>query len=146
MTIAYHTPNNTISPCSANLARACCSLSGTYEAKATVSWLSLLSIPPIHRFAWPIAASPGSCGANNDNQVRPLWPSFGGDSLKKTIGNANYNALKATVHYTDKHLQFLANYTYSKCVDNSSSLGEEVIATNLSYRWALCSYDLRHNF
>jgi len=93
-----------------------------------------------------IAASPGSCGANNDNQVRPLWPSFGGDSLQKTIGNANYNALKATVHYADKHLQFLANYTYSKCVDNSSSLGEEVIATNLSYTWALCSHDLRHNF
>lgn len=93
-----------------------------------------------------IAASPGSCGPSNDNQARPLWPDFGGDSLQKTIGNANYNALEATIRYSGEHLQFLANYTYSKCIDDSSSLGEEAIATNLSYTKALCSYDLRHNF
>jgi hypothetical protein len=76
----------------------------------------------------------------------PLGPNFGSDTLETTIGNANYNSLQATVRHTSGPLQLLAAYTFSKSLDQSSNLGEEVNPLNPSLSRALSSFDITHNF
>ncbi len=94
-------------------------------------------------------SNPNACGPSSpaENETRPLWSEgIGGDSLQETIGNSNYNALEAVLHYTGHQGNFLASYTYGKCLTDSSALGEEVLPYNLDYTRALCSFDIRHNF
>jgi hypothetical protein len=76
----------------------------------------------------------------------PLGPNFGSDTLQETIGKSNYNALEFSVRHTSGPLELSAGYTYSKCMDDSSNLGEEVNPTDPSLSYALCSFDIRHNF
>lgn len=92
------------------------------------------------------ALSPGSCGPNNDNQTRPFYPFFAGDSLQSTIGNSDYNALEVNLRHTGAHYDFLLGYTYSKSIDDSSNLGEEVLPNNLSYTRAVSAFDMGNNF
>ena len=80
-------------------------------------------------------------------QVRgPFGPQFDAVTYQKTIGNANYNALEASLRHSGKSLEVMAGYTYSKSLDDSSSLAEAVnpLAPGLSR--ALSAFDLRHNF
>ena len=76
----------------------------------------------------------------------PLGPNFGSDTLQETTGKSNYNALELSLRHTSGPLEISAGYTYSKCMDDSSNLGEEVNPTNPSLSYALCSFDIRHNF
>jgi Carboxypeptidase regulatory-like domain/TonB dependent receptor len=76
----------------------------------------------------------------------PLGPNFGSDTLETTIGNSNYNSLQVTVRHTSGPLQLLAAYTYSKSLDQSSNLGEEVNPLNPSLSRALSAFDITHNF
>jgi carboxypeptidase family protein len=76
----------------------------------------------------------------------PLGPNFGSDTLETTIGNANYNSLQAVFRHTSGPLQLLGAYTYSKSIDQSSNLGEEVNPLNASLSRALSAFDLRQNF
>ena len=65
----------------------------------------------------------------------PLGPNFGSDTNQATIGKSNYNALEVNLHHTSGRLELSAGYTYSKSMDESSNLGEEVnpIDPSLSY-------------
>jgi len=92
------------------------------------------------------AATPGSCGPDNDNQTRPLWPFFGGDSLQSTIANSNYNAMEINIRHTGVYQSFLVGYTWSKSLDDSSSVGEEVLRNDLHYTYALSAFDMSQNF
>jgi Carboxypeptidase regulatory-like domain len=92
------------------------------------------------------AAIPGSCGPDNDNQTRPLWPLFGGDSLQSTIANSNYNAMEINIRHTGVHQSFLVGYTWGKSMDDSSSVGEEVLRNDLHYTYALSAFDMAQNF
>ncbi len=76
----------------------------------------------------------------------PLGSNFGSDTLETTIGNSNYNSLQVTLHHSSGPLQFLAAYTYSKSIDQSSNLGEEVNPINPSLSRALSAFDIRRNF
>ena len=76
----------------------------------------------------------------------PLGPDFGSDTLETTIGNSNYNSLQIAFRHTSGPLQLLAAYTYSKSIDQSSNLGEEVNPLNPSLSRALSAFDLRQNF
>jgi Carboxypeptidase regulatory-like domain/TonB dependent receptor len=76
----------------------------------------------------------------------PLGPNFGSDTLETTIGNSNYNSLQVTLRHTSGPLQLLAAYTYSKSIDQSSNLGEEVNPLNPSLSRALSAFDLTQNF
>jgi hypothetical protein len=76
----------------------------------------------------------------------PLGPNFGSDTEETTIGNSNYNSLQVTVRHTSGPLQLLAAYTYSKSLDQSSNLGEEVNPFNPSLSKALSAFDITHNF
>jgi hypothetical protein len=109
----------------------------------------------------PANLAPGQtpCGPFNESNVfttasgqvingtrGPLGPNFGSDALETTIGNSNYNSLQITVRHTSGPLQLLAAYTYSKSIDQSSNLGEEVNPLNPSLSRALSAFDITQNF
>jgi carboxypeptidase family protein len=75
-----------------------------------------------------------------------LGPNFGSDTNQASVGNSNYNALEISLRHTSGRLQFFAGYTYSKSLDQSSNLGEEVNPLNPALSKALSSFDLTHNF
>ena len=62
------------------------------------------------------------------------------------IGHANYNALELSARHTSGRLEFSAAYTYSKSLDQSSNIGEEVNPFNPALSYALSSFDVKHNF
>jgi hypothetical protein len=76
----------------------------------------------------------------------PLGPNFGSDTLEASVGNSSYNSLQITLRHTSGPLQLLAAYTFSKSLDQSSNLGEQVNPVNAALSRALSAYDLRHNF
>jgi hypothetical protein len=109
----------------------------------------------------PSEVQPGTltCGANGEDTVYdpigggqvsgtrgPLGPNFGSNALQSTIGHANYNALELSARHTSRRLEFSAAYTYSKSLDQSSNIGEEVNPFNPALGYALSSFDVTHNF
>jgi hypothetical protein len=109
----------------------------------------------------PSEVAPGSanCGPFGESNVYttasgqivdgtrgPLGPKFGSDTDQSTIGNANYNALELSVRHTGGHLQLFASYTYSKSIDQSSNVGEEVNPMNPGLSRALSAFDAKNNF
>jgi hypothetical protein len=76
----------------------------------------------------------------------PLGPAFGSDSYQKTVGNSAYNALQLNLRHTSAHQEFLVGYTYSKSIDLSSNLGEQVNPINPELSRSISAFDMRHNF
>ena len=76
----------------------------------------------------------------------PLGADFGSDALQSTIGHANYNALELSARHTSGRLEFSGAYTYSKSLDQSSNVGEEVNPFNPALSYALSSFDVKQNF
>jgi hypothetical protein len=85
-------------------------------------------------------------GQTIDGTRGPLGPNFGSDTNQTAIGNSTYNSLQVTLRHTSGPLQLLAAYTYSKSMDQSSNLGEEVNPLNPSLSKALSAFDLTQNF
>ena len=81
-----------------------------------------------------------------DGTRGPLGPNFGSDADQTTIGNSNYNALELSLRHTSGRLQLFAGYTYSKSLDQSSNVGEEVNPIDPALSRALSAFDVRHNF
>src|SRR5208282_3186092 len=80
-------------------------------------------------------------------QVRgPFSPQFDAVTYQKTMGNSNYNSLEINLRHRGKSLEVLAGYRYSKSLDDSSSLSEEINPVNPQLSRALSAFDLRHNF
>lgn len=109
----------------------------------------------------PSQVAPGSatCGPNGESNVfvtpsgqtvngtrGPLGPNFGSNALQTTTGHANYNSLQLSARHTSGRLEFFGAYTFSKSLDQSSNLGEEVNPFNPSLSYALSAFDVRHNF
>jgi hypothetical protein len=109
----------------------------------------------------PSQVAPGSatCGPFGESNVfttasgrtvngtrGPLGPSFGSNTNQSTIGNSNYNALELSFRHTSKRLQLFASYTYSKSIDQSSNVGEEVNPISPALSYALSAFDVKHNF
>lgn len=76
----------------------------------------------------------------------PYGANFGAISYQKTIGNSSYNALEVSLRHESKSLELVASYTYSKSLDDSSSLAEEVNPAGPGLTRALSAFDMRHNF
>ena len=76
----------------------------------------------------------------------PLGPNFGSDANQTTIGHSAYNAGEINVRYTSRRLELIGAYTYSKSLDDSSNVGEEVNPYDPSVSYALSAFDIRHNF
>jgi hypothetical protein len=79
----------------------------------------------------------------NDNVIGNY---FGNDDYEGSIGNANYNALQVSVRSSTKGLTYSVGYTYSKSIDQASSLAEAVDPFDFGRTRAISAYDLTHNF
>ena len=78
----------------------------------------------------------------NADAMRPLWPAFGGNTLQRTVGDSNYNALEASIHYTRGASDISAGYTCAKSIDQSSNRGEAVNPFDLRYTRAISAFDV----
>jgi hypothetical protein len=111
-----------------------------------------------HRLLVLVESNPGNpalclsvpgCGPFKETESGtrgPLGSNFGSDTNQSTIGNSNYNALELSLRHTSKRLQLFASYTYSKSLDQSSNVGEEVNPVNPAISYALSAFDVKHNF
>jgi carboxypeptidase family protein len=87
-----------------------------------------------------------ACGPFNEQAARNQFgPDFGSVELQRTIANAGYNALEATLNHKSRGLDLLASYTYSKSIDQSAGLPEPVNPIDPSLSRGLSAYDMRHN-
>ena len=106
-----------------------------------------------------VASNSATCGPNGENNVfvtasgqtvngtrGPLGSNFGSNALQTTIGHANYNSLQLSARHTSGRLEFFGAYTFSKSLDQSSNLGEEVNPFNPSLSYAISAFDVKHNF
>jgi hypothetical protein len=86
------------------------------------------------------------CGPFNEQAARRQFgAAFGSVELQRTIANANYNALEATLNHRTHGLEVLASYTFSKSIDQSAGLPEPVNPVNPALSRGLSAFDLRHN-
>ncbi|MGA9069070.1 MAG: hypothetical protein WB424_02375 [Terracidiphilus sp.] len=86
------------------------------------------------------------CGPFNEQAARTQFgAAFGSVELQRTIANANYNALEATLNHRTHGLELLASYTFSKSIDQSAGLPEPVNPVNPALSRGLSAFDLRHN-
>lgn len=108
----------------------------------------------------PSAVAPGSptCGPFSEdgqyitaagqviNGTRgPFGSNFSNNDFQGSFGNANYNALEASLRRSGEHLDFMVSYTFSKSIDQASSISDPVDPFNFSRMRALSAWDLRHN-
>ena len=96
-------------------------------------------------FGEDVTYYPASGGVVNGTRQQ-LGPNFGSNALQSNIGHANYNALQLSARHTSGRLEFDAAYTYSKSMDQSSNIGEEVNPFNPALSYAISSFDVKHNF
>jgi hypothetical protein len=75
-----------------------------------------------------------------------LGPAYENDDYDATIGNSNYNAFEVTLQHTTKDLTFLIGYTFSKSIDQASSISDPGDPYDLRATRALSSFDLPQNF
>jgi hypothetical protein len=111
-----------------------------------------------HRLLVMLPANPGiasrclaiaGCGPFDEDlyQTRgPFSTAFGDVTWMSTIGNSNYNALEVNVRHESRTLDLMAGYTYSKSLDNASSVSEQLNPFDHRWSYALSAFDLKHNF
>jgi hypothetical protein len=74
-----------------------------------------------------------------------LGCAFGNDDYDGSVGNSNYNSFQATIERRTKNLNLSIAYTYSKSIDNASSLADTGDPFNLQLMRALSAFDVKHN-
>jgi hypothetical protein len=112
-----------------------------------------------HRLLTTMEANPASpqlclstpgCGPgteSNFNVRLPVFgPLFGTNGYFISNGQSSYNSLQANFRHSSGRLQFLAGYTFSKSMDNSSGYGEQVNFINPKRSIALSAFDVTQNF
>jgi len=75
----------------------------------------------------------------------PLGPAFANNDYDASIGNSNYNSFQAGLRRAGKRLDLMLAYTFSKSIDQASSLADPVDPFNFRLTRALSAWDLRHN-
>jgi hypothetical protein len=71
---------------------------------------------------------------------------FGNDDYDGTVANSNYNALEVSVKASAKRLTYSLGYTYSKSIDQASSLSDVLDPFNFNATRGLSAWNLTHNF
>jgi hypothetical protein len=102
-----------------------------------------------------VAQGTPTCGPFSENAVyttvsgqivngtrRGLGPAFANDDYDASIGNSNYNSFQATLRHASNGLTFLLGYTWSKSIDQASSLSDPVNPYNFGATRALSAFDL----
>ena len=108
----------------------------------------------------PSAVAPGSstCGPFGEDATYtgasgqifhgtrgPLGSNFANDDYEGSIGNSNYNSFQASLRHTGKQLDLMLAYTFSKSIDQASSISDPVNPFNFSATRALSAWDLKHD-
>jgi hypothetical protein len=75
----------------------------------------------------------------------PLGSSFSNNDYEGSIGNSNYHSLQASLRYAGRWLNASVGYTYSKSIDQASSLADPVNPFNFNATRALSAFDLTHS-
>jgi hypothetical protein len=76
----------------------------------------------------------------------PLGPNFSNDDYEGSFGNSSYHALEASLRHSSGRLEIMFSYTFSKSLDESSSISDIVDPYNFKRTRALSAWDLTHNF
>jgi hypothetical protein len=76
----------------------------------------------------------------------PLGPNFSNNDYEGSFGNSNYNAFEASLRRSSARLDMMLSYTFSKSLDESSSVSDIVDPFNFKRTRALSAWDLTHNF
>lgn len=107
----------------------------------------------------PAAVAPGSatCGPFAEDAVYtsasgqtfngtrgPFGPQFSNNDFEGSFGNSNYNSLQASVRHSGR-MDLSVAYTFSKSIDQASSISDIVDPFNYSRTRALSAWDLKHN-
>jgi hypothetical protein len=106
-----------------------------------------------------VAAGSATCGPFNESSTfvsaagqtiqgtRSAYSSaFGSVNLQKTIANAHDNALEINLRHSSRTLFVQLAYTWSRSIDESSSLAEAVYPGDAGRSRALSAFDMTHNF
>jgi hypothetical protein len=106
-----------------------------------------------------VAAGSATCGPFDESSTftsasgvvyqgtrAPFSSAFGSVNLQKTIANAHDNAFEADLQHTSHDLFVQLAYTWSKSIDQSSSLAEAVAPGNAGLSRAVSAFDMTHNF
>ncbi len=75
----------------------------------------------------------------------PLGSNFSNDDFQGSFGNSSYNSLEASLRHSGKRLDLMLAYTFSKSLDQSSSISDPVNPFNYRLTRALSAWDLTHN-
>jgi hypothetical protein len=71
---------------------------------------------------------------------------YGNDAYLGTIGNSSYNSLQVSLKHSGKGLTLSVSYTYSKSIDQASSMADPLNPFNFEATRGLSAWDLTHNF
>ncbi len=71
---------------------------------------------------------------------------FSSNSWEATVANSNYNSLQSSLEKKVGDFRFLAAYTWSKSLDNSSGFSDPINPYNPNNSRALSQFDITHNF
>jgi hypothetical protein len=71
---------------------------------------------------------------------------FSSNSWEATVANSSYNSLQTSLEKKVGDFRFLAAYTWSKSLDNSSGFTDPINPLNPNNSRALSQFDLTHNF
>ena len=75
----------------------------------------------------------------------PFGSNFSNDDFEGSFGNSNYNSLQASIRHSGHGLDLMLAYTYSKSIDQASSISDVVDPFNYARTRALSAWDLTHN-
>jgi len=94
------------------------------------------------------AALQGTRQGLNPSLINNNVPSnfYGNDAYVSSTGNSSYNSLQVSVKHSGKRLTFSLGYTYSKSIDQASSMADPVDPYNFEATRGLSAWDLTHNF
>jgi hypothetical protein len=71
---------------------------------------------------------------------------FGSTGWYRAMGDSSYNALESSLQYTAGRATMLLSYTYSKAMDDSSAVTEQIMPLNPKLEWALSAFNVTDNF
>jgi len=95
---------------------------------------------------WITLPGASSFAGQTFQSSRPLGPLFDTNPFVSTVANSRYHSLQASLSHTTGSLSFLAGYTFSKCMDNASSLQDSTNPFNPRLSEALCLFDVKQHF
>jgi hypothetical protein len=76
----------------------------------------------------------------------PLGPNFSNNDYEGSFGNSSYNSFQASLRHNGRRLDIMLAYTFSKSLDEASSISDIVDPFNYRRTRGLSAFDLRHNF